>query len=180
MEANLKSNSSYDYMDDIFSSYDAQSPNAYAVLVGGPLAPNLRGNVFFYQVNGGVYVCAYIMNIPNLNTSNLSNAFHGLHIHQNTSCDIGNPSNPFEAAGDHYNPSNQPHPMHAGDLPSILANNGIGILCCYTSRFNVSDIIGKALILHENPDDYVTQPSGNSGRRLACGMILPYVNSSGK
>ncbi len=61
METYLKSNFSYDWMDDIFSSYDAQSPNAYTVLTGGPLAPNLRGNVFFYQVKGGVYVCAYII-----------------------------------------------------------------------------------------------------------------------
>lgn len=172
----MENNHSTNSMDNIFSSYDADSPAAYAVLEGGPLAPNLRGNVFFYQLNDGVYVCAYITNIPNLNTSGESNAFHGLHIHQNASCSIGDSSNPFTGAGDHYNPTNQPHPMHAGDLPPILASNGIGILCCYTNRFNVSDIIGKALILHEKPDDFMTQPSGNSGRRLACGIIMPYVS----
>jgi len=47
-------------------------------------------------------------------------------------------------------------------------------MCFFTNKFNVRDIIGKAVIIHENPDDYRTQPAGNSGKRIVCGVIRAY------
>ena len=59
-------------------------------------------------------------------------------------------------------------------MPPILASDGIGILSVYTSYFTVADIINKSVVLHENYDDFTTQPFGNSGAKIACGRILPY------
>jgi Cu-Zn family superoxide dismutase len=58
-----------------------------------------------------------------------------------------------------------------GDLPSLFSNDGVAKMCFYTNKFKPADVVGKAVIIHENPDDYRSQPSGNAGRRLACGII---------
>lgn len=77
------------------------------------------------------------------------------------------------AAGGHWNPTNQPHGNHAGDFPVLFSNHGYGSMCFFTDKFKVEDVLGKAVIIHENPDDYRTQPSGDGGKRLACGVIRP-------
>lgn len=64
-----------------------------------------------------------------------------------------------------------PHGNHAGDFPVLFSNNGRAFMCFFTDRFRVRDIVGKAVIIHQNPDDYRSQPSGNAGKRLACGVI---------
>ena len=66
------------------------------------------------------------------------------------------------------------HPFHAGDLPPILSANGIGILSVFTDAFRVVDIIERSIILHDGPDDFTSQPSGMSGNKIACGVIMPY------
>lgn len=98
----------------------------------------------------------------------------GFHIHQFGNCEIGNPDNPFEATGGHWNPTNQPHGNHAGDFPVLFSNDGLAKISFYTNKFRVADVIGKSVIIHQNPDDFRTQPSGNSGKRLACGVIQSY------
>lgn len=65
----------------------------------------------------------------------------------------------------------QPHGNHAGDFPVLFSNNGSSRMSFFTSKFKVADIIGRSVIIHESPDDYRTQPAGNSGRKLACGVI---------
>ena len=157
-------------MEKLFSTYTPDKPDAYANLIGGPLAPNLEGDIFLYQLENGVYIRAFIKGIPPSTASN----FYGFHIHQTGDCAIGDSTNPFVAAGDHFNPTDEAHPSHEGDLPPILSAHGIGILSVYTDRFMLNDVIGKSFILHEKPDDFTTQPSGNSGARLACGIIVPY------
>ncbi|SHH90039.1 Copper/zinc superoxide dismutase (SODC) [Clostridium grantii DSM 8605] len=85
----------------------------------------------------------------------------------------------IKGAGGHWNPKNQPHGNHAGDLPVLFSNNGVAIMSFFTDKFKVAGIINKAIIIHESPDDYTSQPSGNAGKRLACGLIqgfLPYPN----
>jgi len=64
-----------------------------------------------------------------------------------------------------------PHGNHAGDFPVLFSNNGVARMCFFTNKFKVADIIGKAVVIHQNPDDYRTQPAGDSGKRLACGVI---------
>ena len=77
----------------------------------------------------------------------------------------------FPNTGNHYNPDNVPHPEHAGDLPPLLSNNGYAWMNFYTGRLNLNDIIGRSLVIHSMADDFRTQPSGNSGDKIACGVI---------
>lgn len=77
----------------------------------------------------------------------------------------------FSAAIGHFDPHGCPHPQHAGDLPPLLLCGTRAFSVTLTDRFRVSQIIGKAVVVHENPDDFTTQPSGNSGARIACGVI---------
>lgn len=96
---------------------------------------------------------------------------HGFHIHENGVCMIGDPNDPFMSAGGHWNPTDQPHGNHAGDFPVLFSMNGTADMDFFTDKFKVSDVIGKSVVIHQNPDDYRSQPSGNSGKKLACGVI---------
>ena len=150
---------------------------ALAIIEGGPLAPQISGKVFFYDAPQGTWVYAMVDGLPEYRPGrgNLSPVGpHGFHIHEFGACAVGDPHNPFQAAGGHWNPDNQPHGNHAGDFPVLFSNAGIARLYFFTNRFRVREIIGRAVVIHENPDDYRTQPAGNSGRRLACGVIRPF------
>ncbi|EDS76859.1 copper/zinc superoxide dismutase [Clostridium botulinum C str. Eklund] len=147
---------------------------AVAHVHGGPNNPNLKGIVYFYPVLGGTEVSVSIQGLPNYKpatpTTQPIGPF-GFHIHSVGCCDIGDPNNPFTCASGHWNPDNQPHGNHAGDFPVLFSNHGICKMSFFTDRFNPKDIIGLSVIIHENPDDYRSQPSGNSGKRIACGLI---------
>lgn len=166
-----KSCPKYD-IQKIFSVYNQSKPDAYAQIKGGPLAPCIKGTIYLYQLEEGVYLKAYITGIPNMN--NESSSFHGFHIHELGDCSVGDEKNPFTKSKSHYNPTNVSHPMHAGDLPPILSSDGIGILSVFTNRFTVNEVIGKSFILHEGYDDFTSQPAGNAGARWACGVIDYY------
>lgn len=92
-----------------------------------------------------------------------------------TSC-TGNAQDEFANAKTHYNPNNCPHPYHVGDLPPLLENNGYSYMSVFTNKFKVKDIIGKVIIIHDMPDDFTTQPSGNSGTKIACGKIEKFLS----
>lgn len=87
-----------------------------------------------------------------------------------TSC-TGNLEDEFSNAKSHYNPNNCPHPFHVGDLPPLIENNGHAYMSVLTNKFKISNIIGKVIIIHDMPDDFKSQPSGNSGTKIACGKI---------
>lgn len=147
---------------------------AVAYLRGGPIAPDIKGTVSFRSVQGGTKVTVQVWGLPKYRAATNGKqpvGPHGFHIHDQGSCKIGDISNPFSAAGGHWNPDNQPHGNHAGDFPVLFSNHGFAYMSFFTDRFTVADIIGKTVIIHESPDDYRTQPAGNSGRRLACGII---------
>jgi Cu-Zn family superoxide dismutase len=106
------------------------------------------------------------------------NAEHGFHIHEKGDCSSGDGM----SAGSHFNPDGKPHGQygqgmhHAGDLPSLKADgNGVARINFEASTISLEGgptyIIGKGLIVHRDPDDYRTQPTGNSGPRVACGVI---------
>lgn len=148
---------------------------ASAVIRGGPLAPNIYGRVIFSAVPGGTQVYADIYGLPEFKPGDGDNppiGPHGFHIHQFGNCEVGDPNNPFQAAGEHWNPTNQPHGNHAGDFPVLFSNHGRARMCFFTDKFRVADVIGKSVIIHQNPDDYRTQPAGAAGKRLACGVII--------
>ncbi len=147
---------------------------AVAEIKGGPLAPRLNGTVLFTSVFGGTWVCVQARGLPQYQAGKDEKqpiGPHGFHIHGGVSCEVGDPTEPFKAAGEHWNPTNQPHGNHSGDFPVLFSNSGIARMCFFTDRFKVSDIIGKAVIIHESPDDYRSQPAGNAGKRLGCGII---------
>lgn len=155
-------------------------PAAIAHIKGGPLAPQLAGTIFFINVYGGVMVWVEISGLPPYQPAqNNENPIgpHGFHIHERGNCTVGDPQNPFQAAGEHWNPYNQPHGNHAGDFPVLFSNNGYAYMSFFTNRFKVKDVLGKAIIIHQNPDDYRTQPAGDAGKRLACGVITPVYNN---
>lgn len=142
------------------------TPDAYADIVGNDENPQLYGTVKFYDTPlGGVLVEAEVYGLPNALKLYSSN-FYGFHIHEKGNC-----KKPFDKTGDHYNPTAAPHPEHAGDLPPLLGNQGFAYSIFYTQRFTVSDITGRSIVIHQNPDDFTTQPSGNSGPKIGCGVI---------
>ena len=147
---------------------------AVAYLRGGPLAPDIKGEVTFRSVRGGTKVTVEVWGLPRYQPASNGKqpvGPHGFHLHERGTCKVGDPNDPFMAAGGHWNPGNQPHGNHAGDFPVLFSNKGFAYMSFFTDKFTVAEVIGKAVIIHESPDDYRTQPSGNSGRRLACGVI---------
>lgn len=144
-------------------------PNAYSFIKGNMDYPKLEGIVRFYCVPNGTLLNAEIYNLP-LSHDCAPNIF-GFHIHEGASC-TGNSQDPFADSGMHYNPDNCPHPAHAGDLPPLLNKEGFAWTLFLTGRFLVKDMIGKTIIIHSKPDDFKTQPAGNSGEKIACGEIL--------
>ncbi len=102
---------------------------------------------------------------------------HGFHIHEKGDCgDNGN------AAGGHYNPMSTPHaaptvdPHHAGDFGNVTADASGNVRHSFTTRSitveeGPTTAVGHAIILHANPDDLTTQPTGNAGARIACGVV---------
>ena len=115
----------------------------------------------------------------------LTPGLHGIHIHR-----VGDCTPPFTAAGSHYNPGGLLHGLdsssgpHAGDLPNLVVNEaGVGHLDTTTDRVTLTDgpttlfdttagQVGSALVIHAGPDDQVTDPTGGSGGRIACGVIV--------
>lgn len=148
---------------------------AIANVKGSPAYPNIRGTVVFKEAVGGTYVQADIAGLPQTPSN-----FFAFHLHSGN-CG-GSPeasSNDtvdyFPQTGGHYNPTNQPHPQHAGDFPVLLASptkGGSAHLSFFTPRFTVSEAVGRAVVIHQNPDDYRTQPAGDSGMKIACGDVV--------
>ena len=147
---------------------------AYAQFTGSIYAPNLTGNIFFHSVQGGTEVYVEVWGLPLYQPATNGNAPispFGFHIHEYGVCEIEDPANPYESAGSHYNPNKQPHGNHAGDFPVLFSNNGYARMSFFTNKFKPKDVINRSVIIHQNPDDYRTQPSGDSGKRIGCGVI---------
>lgn len=145
-------------------------PSAQAKIAGSVSYPDITGTVRFYQATGGVLVVAEISGLP-VGAGVCAPSVFGFHIHEGSAC-TGNAEDPFADAKVHYNPHQCPHPQHAGDLPPLFSNRGYAFMAVLTDRFSVSEIIGRTLIVHGSPDDFTTQPSGNSGKKIACGRIV--------
>ncbi len=137
--------------------------NAKARIRGGEQAPMLRGEATFSQQREGVLITVRVQGLPHSDTG-----FFALHIHEGDSCG----GKAFAETGGHYNPGDDLHPMHAGDLPPLLSyHGGKAYLQVITDRFRLHDIINRTLVIHSGTDDFHTQPSGNAGEKIACGVI---------
>ncbi len=105
---------------------------------------------------------------------------HGFHLHEKGDC----ASTDGTSAGGHFNPAGAPHgpqdgPHHAGDMPSLKADaSGVADLKFMLHGVSIgsgaADIVNRAVIVHANPDDFKTQPTGNAGARIACGVVVKH------
>jgi Cu-Zn family superoxide dismutase len=132
------------------------------------------GNAYFEEEDNGVKVTLALSGIPA--------GTHGIHIHSVGKCEPPT----FESAGPHFNPTNKEHGTlnpkgyHLGDLPNLeIGEDGIvdlnfvaeGVSLQKNVENSLLDGEGTSLVIHESADDYKTDPSGNSGARIACGVI---------
>ncbi|MDO5403752.1 MAG: superoxide dismutase family protein [Eubacteriales bacterium] len=142
---------------------------AHANITGSNAFPQLHGIANFYRnPSSGIWIEVELEGLPD-SASHIDSSFYGMHIHENGDCSI-----PFSNTGEHYNPDSTRHPQHAGDLPPILGNHGYAYSFFYTDRLQPDEIINKAIIIHSSPDDFTSQPSGNSGEKIGCGVIEKY------
>jgi len=170
-----------------------EKPDAIAVIQGGSKYPDIRGEVWLYQLKSGVLVAAEVYGLSKQEGQCDSRIF-GFHLHDGNSCmssaliqprnenmqnnatpmqnnGMMHANDPFPLSGAHYNPGACEHPHHAGDLPPLFGCNGYAMSVFLTDCFLVDDVIGKTLIIHDRPDDFKTQPAGNAGEKIACGVI---------
>ncbi|MDE2417640.1 MAG: superoxide dismutase family protein [Burkholderiales bacterium] len=145
-------------------------PNATAQLA--PTRGNaVTGTVTFAQQGDAVLVSGEVRGLA-------PGKEHGFHIHDKGDCSSGDGM----STGGHFNPTGRAHGAHdhsehhAGDLMSLKADtNGVARFSYSSTTISVgsgaNDVVGRGLIVHRDPDDYTTQPTGNSGPRLACAVI---------
>ena len=104
--------------------------------------------------------------------SGLTPGEHGFHVHDSGDCSAADAS----SAKGHFNPGGSSHGHHAGDMPNLVADaSGNASISVELSQFELNEgpngIIGRSVVVHADPDDYKSQPAGNSGQRVACGTI---------
>ena len=145
-------------------------PDGVAFINGAEGYSQINGTVRFYQTESGVLVVAGVLGLP-LSDGRCGNDIFAFHIHGGAAC-TGNAADPLADAGMHYDVSDCPHPYHSGDMPPLFSAGGTAFLAFLTDRFAVRELIGKTVIIHDMPDDFTTQPSGNAGKKIACGEIV--------
>lgn len=134
----------------------------------------VHGLVMFHEMDGHLMVHAVVSGLP-------PSGVFGFHVHEVGSC----ASSDGSSAGGHFNPGAQPHgpqggPHHAGDMPALQAGaNGVAdqefMLDGPTLAAGPTSLVGRSVIVHAQADDYATQPTGNSGARVACGVIAAHA-----
>jgi Cu-Zn family superoxide dismutase len=153
----------------------AASPAATAAGAGASLNPTTgsqaKGMVIFEPTEGGLRVIAHV--------TGLKPGDHGFHLHEKPDCSAPDAS----SAGDHWNPTQQPHGApdapahHSGDLGNITADaSGTAHVERVVKGLAIEGdqgVAGRSVIVHANPDDLKSQPSGNAGPRLACAVVTP-------
>jgi Cu-Zn family superoxide dismutase len=148
----------------------APAPVTKAVAVMNPLGSSgVSGTVTFTKTDGGVRIQAQL--------KGLKPGDHGFHIHEFGDCSAPDGT----SAGGHFNPAGAPHAgphdasRHAGDMGNVAAGaDGTATIDYVDSQASfdgATDILGRGVIVHEKADDLKTQPTGNAGGRVACGVI---------
>ena len=141
-----------------------------------PTGGSVGSGIIWQDPLGIVHVDAHV--------TGLQPGAHGIHFHAVGRCD-GAASLAFSSAGAHFNPGNRKHGLsapdgpHAGDAPNFaVASDGRGRISFTTDRVSLTsgptslhDTDGSSLVIHALNDDQVTDPSGNSGARIACGVV---------
>ena len=155
------------------STSSAKSTASRATVVLAPASGSLvSGTLSLMAMGDGVHITGDVGGLA-------PNSTHGFHIHEKGDCSAADAS----SAGGHFNPGAQPHGRathgahHAGDSDNIVADaEGVARIDAHVSGVTLggdaaNDIAGRAVIVHAAADDYTTQPTGNAGARVACGVI---------
>lgn len=154
------------------SRANADSGQRAHVVLAPASGSRVSGKLSFVSTGQGVHITGRIDGLK-------PDSSHGFHIHENGNCNAPDAS----SAGGHFNPAQQPHghpgrnPHHAGDIPNQQADaSGVATVDVTVPGIELgtgspTDVLGRALIVHAQPDDYTSQPSGNAGPRIACGVI---------
>lgn len=139
--------------------------------------PKLAGTVSFENTVEGIKVKANLTGLPKKSTL-------GFHIHEMGACEGPD----YKSAGEHFNPTKMQHggpnhnKKHSGDLGNLVTDaNGTAvyeIVIPKAANEEFEQIIGKSVLVHAKKDDFKTQPSGNSGSRIACGIIKPMESAN--
>ncbi|HSQ60807.1 MAG TPA: superoxide dismutase family protein [Acidobacteriota bacterium] len=145
------------------------NPEEYVVATIAPTQGNsAKGEVRFYKEEGGVRVVAKL--------EGLTQGAHGFHLHEKGDCSAPDAM----SAGGHYNPAGAPHGApdadgahrHAGDLGNVEAGvDGKATVNRVDPLLVYENLAGLAVLVHANPDDLASQPAGNAGPRVGCGVI---------
>lgn len=150
----------------------APAPASAQAALASASGSSVTGQLTFNAGTDGVTISGELSGLP-------PNTEHGFHLHAMGDCSAPDAA----SAGDHFNPDNKMHggptstDKHLGDIPNIQADAGgkatvnAAIAGATLGDGGPHDLVGKAVIVHAMPDDYATQPSGNSGARIACGVI---------
>ena len=146
-------------------------PFASAALRGSSEYPEIKGTVDFFSTPAGVVVSAEVWGLPYNPEDRCASQIYGFHIHNAGRC-TGSAEEPFADAGSHFDKSGCPHPAHSGDMPPLFGNKGYAWSAFLTDRLSPEDVMGRSVIVHSDADDFRTDPSGNFGRRIACGIIV--------
>lgn len=150
------------------------NPSAIAYISGNDENPQISGNCSFYETNMGVFVVSSLIGLP-YSDQPCGGRIFAMHIHDGIGC-IAHPQTGYTDIGFHYNPGNCQHPYHSGDMvPLFSITAGYALSAFLTNRFTVDEVIGRPVFVHERQDDFTSQPSGNAGKAMACGVILKTV-----
>lgn len=155
-----------------FSLLSQNEPQAAAKILGSHEHPELSGYARFFETPyAGILLEVEVYGLPDKGQGDRSDTpdlphFYGMHIHEHGDC-----TPPFDQTGSHFNPGGLPHPQHTGDLPPLMSSNGYAFAICYDALLSIEEIENRSLVIHARPDDFATQPSGNSGDKIGCGMI---------
>lgn len=139
-------------------------PDAFSCVMG----QNIFGTVCFYAVLGGTIMIYEIKGLPIS-----EEGIFGFHIHEGHTC-LNDTNIPYEKTKNHLNPTHQQHPYHLGDLPPLFATKSKAWGMIYMDKFKPIDLINRTIVIHEHADDFHTQPSGQSGNKIACGEIKKF------
>lgn len=145
--------------------------NQAIAVINSASGSEVTGMATFTQIGETVMV--------HIEIKNASPGQHGVHIHENGDCS----SPDGKSAGGHWNPTNVAHgkwgegEFHLGDIGNIdVGEDGIGVIELSTELWEIGtgsiyDVVGKGMIVHADADDFTSQPSGNAGARIGCGVI---------
>jgi superoxide dismutase, Cu-Zn family len=150
---------------------EARDQPSLTVRIQGRSGSELTGQAAFRPTSDGVLLTMRISGAPP--------GMHAVHLHQKADCSAPDAS----SAGDHWNPGGHAHghlmkpPSHLGDIGNLVVDeNGIGTLEFLSDQWSLgtgaqNDVVGTSIVIHEKEDDLMSQPSGNAGGRIGCGVV---------